>query len=167
MDFWDFSLELYAQPDVARACVALQDGCDADVNLMLFALWAARQGVRLTQADLTRVDAAVQGWRSRVVRPLRAVRRALKPAPEGFDAAAETLRDLVGAAELEAERQQQSRLTPLLPGAGEAPSTLLATTNLDVYAQAISARFPQREVVVLLTAWEHLRPIRTGLASPG
>ena len=38
--FWDFSLEIYAKPGVAQACLALQDECGADVNLLLFCCWA-------------------------------------------------------------------------------------------------------------------------------
>ncbi len=167
MGFWQFSLALYAEPDVAPSCIALQDNCGADVNLVLFALWAARHGVRLTHADIAGVEAAVRAWRSGVVQPLRAARRALKPAAADLDPAAEALRDLVKAAELEAERQQQARMAPLLPAATEAPSSALARADLDAYAQAISARLPEADVAVLLGAWERIDPIRAGRASPG
>lgn len=167
MDFWMFSLALYAEPDVAPCCIALQDGCGADVNLVLFALWAARRGARLTRADLAGVEAAVRAWRTGVVQPLRSARRALKPAPTGFDPAAGALRDLVKAAELESERQQQARMGPLLPPATEAPSAALARANLDAYAQAISVRFPEADIAVLLAAWKRTDAIRTGPASRG
>jgi hypothetical protein len=94
-------------------------------------------------------------------------RRALKAAPTGFDPPAAALRDLVETAELEAERQQQARMAPLLPAATEASSAALARANLDAYAQTIAARFPEAEIAVLVGAWERTEPTRTGPASRG
>ena len=34
--FWRFSLTYYGQPGVSDACIALQDGCGVDVNLLLY-----------------------------------------------------------------------------------------------------------------------------------
>src|SRR6202167_584330 len=45
--FWRFSLNFYRQAGVSDACIALQDGCGVDVNLLLFLFWLAawRRGV--------------------------------------------------------------------------------------------------------------------------
>ena len=155
MDFWEFTLELYPEPGVAAACIALQDEHGADVNLLLFALWAASRGARLTSDDIRRVEAAVYDWRTGVVQPLRAARRALKPFAD-----AQALRENVKAAELEAERQQQARMAPLLPAANAARSPALARGNL----AACGVAPPD----VLLAAWERVAtaPTRTAPASP-
>jgi len=59
-------------------------------------------------------EAATRPWRDAVVRPLRAVRRQLKSGPPPApDTATESLRAQVKAAELEAERVQQSLLQHL------------------------------------------------------
>ena len=42
--FWDFSLEAYARPGVAPACLDLQERHGADVNLLLFACWLSASG---------------------------------------------------------------------------------------------------------------------------
>ena len=42
--FWSFSTEFYGRTGVAPACLVLQDRFGCDVNLLLFALWAARRG---------------------------------------------------------------------------------------------------------------------------
>ena len=42
--FWRFSLNFYRQPGVSDACIALQDGCGIDVNLLLFLFWLASDG---------------------------------------------------------------------------------------------------------------------------
>ena len=39
--FWRFSLRFYRQPQVADACIALQEEAGVDVNLLLFLLWHA------------------------------------------------------------------------------------------------------------------------------
>jgi uncharacterized protein (TIGR02444 family) len=36
--FWKFSLPLYARPGVAETSLALQDRCNADVNMLFFVL---------------------------------------------------------------------------------------------------------------------------------
>ncbi|WP_029008834.1 TIGR02444 family protein [Azospirillum halopraeferens] len=124
--FWAFSLDFYGRPGVAGACLALQDRCGADVNLVLFALWAGGVcGAALDAGDLQRLRAAVGPWQAGVVGPLRAVRRHLK-----HDAAAAALREKVKALELEAERVEQDRLlaaSGLRPGQGD-PAT--AEANL-------------------------------------
>ncbi|BAI72380.1 hypothetical protein AZL_017420 [Azospirillum sp. B510] len=102
--FWDFSLAVYRRPGVPACCLALQDRRGVDVNILLFAAWAGLDcGVRLTAADLARIDGAVSGWREEVVRPLRALRRRAKTEDDA-------LYRRMKAAELEAERVQQDRL---------------------------------------------------------
>jgi len=116
--FWSFSLATYARPGVSEACLDLQDRLGLDVNLVLFALWAgAGCGVRLTVAELQRLDHAVSAWRRDVVVPLRGVRRTLKNVP-----GIEPFRLRIKAAELESERLQQAALrtiSGLQPGAAD------------------------------------------------
>ena len=146
--FWSFSLDLYGRPGVAPACLALQDRFGCDVNLLLLAIFAARCGVALGREEFARLDAAVAPWRSRVVEPIRALRRRLKS--EGLGATpelAEACRQALLKAELEAERGAQellARTAGLPPPAGE-PDRDRARANLDAYlgwrgADAPSAR---------------------------
>ena len=39
--FWRFSLRFYRLPEVADACITLQEQAGVDVNLLLFLLWHA------------------------------------------------------------------------------------------------------------------------------
>ncbi|MFO1286955.1 MAG: TIGR02444 family protein [Rubrivivax sp.] len=75
--FWRFSLALWAQPPVVRACLALQDRHGADVNLVLLCCWMASRQQRLDRRTLARAMRLVGAWQADVVRPLRAARRAL------------------------------------------------------------------------------------------
>lgn len=113
-DLWSFSLSLYAAPGVAAACLTAQDSQGADVNLLLWAVWLAVQGHDLTAEEVAEAEAAVGPWREEVVWPLRAVRRRLKTGPRPApDQDTESLRMQVKAAELEAEKAQQSLLQTL------------------------------------------------------
>ena len=49
--FWRFSLRTYRAPGVQEACLALQDRCGADVNLLLFCGWTGRDGRALDPAS--------------------------------------------------------------------------------------------------------------------
>lgn len=117
--FWDYAVDLYGRPGVAAACLNLQDRHGVDVNLLLFAVWAgAAQGVQLDGDQLNAAEQAVAAWRDEVIRPLRAVRRRVR-----WDgAAAAPLREVIGTAELMAERIAQDRLiraVPLPQGRGD------------------------------------------------
>jgi uncharacterized protein (TIGR02444 family) len=106
MPLWTFAVSLYAAPDVAAACLGLQDRHGCDVNVLLFAAWMGAVRHRtLTPAELAEAAAAVRDWHTEIVDPLRYVRRRLKsgPAPAP-DQASEALRTRIKAIEIEAER---------------------------------------------------------------
>lgn len=71
-------MRLYAQPGVEAACLALQDEADADVSLVLFALWLGRTGRVVAPQALERARAVAEAWQRQVTGPVRRARRALK-----------------------------------------------------------------------------------------
>lgn len=103
-EFWAFSLALYARPDVAAACLRLQDAHALDVNLLLLCCWLARRGCRLSAADLAAAEARAAPLRTRILDPLRGARRAVKTMPV---AGAAALYAQVKRVELAAEREEQ------------------------------------------------------------
>jgi uncharacterized protein (TIGR02444 family) len=109
---WRFALALYAQPGAAEACLFLQDRFGVDVNILLFAMFAATErGMAVTPEDVDGMDAAVTAWRREAVVPLRAIRRRLKqPLANVAGAHAELLRTQVKSAELFAEQIEQALL---------------------------------------------------------
>lgn len=101
MSLWGWTLEAYARPGVAEACLALQDDYGQNTSFLLWAVWA--EGAD----DATLLAAALAGrtWDDQVLKPIRAVRRTLKAAfPKVDDGAREALREDIKAAELRAER---------------------------------------------------------------
>lgn len=153
--FWDFSLRIYVADGVSDACLALQDHCGADVNLLLYMLWAAERGRRLDRGEVDAVAERTEAWQRDVVRPLRSARRALKTPLAHWSPEAATLRRRIQTNELEAERLQQMMMAALFeseyPGQPDEP-TAAAAANLQTYATAIGADFPSAQKAVLLTA---------------
>jgi len=115
--FWDFSIHVYAEEGVAEACLALQERQGADINVVLYCLWAAQQGCgRLTRSELREFLDRVAIWRDNVIIPLRTLRNRLK---EGIGSIpvdhSEIVRSTVKRAELDAEHAEQLFLASSMP----------------------------------------------------
>jgi uncharacterized protein (TIGR02444 family) len=152
--FWRYSLKFYGQSGVSDACIALQDGCGIDVNLLLYLFWLASDGRQVTADDVTMLDDKVRSWRELTIIPIRDVRRKLKGAKTFINPAKqEALRDKVKVAELEAERLQQEGLyavTQSGPLGKPAEPNAAARGNVAAYEGAIGKTFPKAAVDVLL-----------------
>jgi len=110
MSLWEWTLEAYAQEGVPEACLTLQDAYGQNTSLLLWAVWA-----ETADADLLgRAADVARRWDALALSPMRAVRRALKPAFAGVaDDDREGLREDVKAAELRAERVLMQALQDL------------------------------------------------------
>jgi len=154
--FWRFSLGFYRRPGVADACIALQDGCGVDVNILLFVLWLATARRRVPPAAVQEVCAKAGPWRDDVVAPLRTLRRRLKDGSSLVDrGTTELFRSRIKAVELESERLQQEAMFALAAGlATESAATVeaAARANVAAYEQAMAGTFTPAAVDVLLAA---------------
>jgi uncharacterized protein (TIGR02444 family) len=159
--FWTFSLRIYGQPGVPPACLTLQDGSGVDVNVLLFALYAASCGKGLTSTDLTRIITSIDPWKLQAVVPLRGVRRFLKDTPAGFASeGVEELRKRVKAVELESERLQQETLYAMWPvnGLGNTMDPAeAARTNASAYESALNTKFDAEAIATLLGAFQNIK----------
>jgi uncharacterized protein (TIGR02444 family) len=110
--FWDFSVNIYGHDGVPAACLALQENCEIDVNMILFCCWAGEIGAgRLDVQDLRTALGAINGWHREIVRGLRMVRNHLTTGFRGFDdEIVRTFRQKILNLELESERMEQDRL---------------------------------------------------------
>jgi uncharacterized protein (TIGR02444 family) len=160
--FWRFSLRFYRQPEVADACIRLQEEAGVDVNLLLFLLWQATRQRALSAAEVAELDLRVGAWRDMTVIPLRAVRRALRSPPALVAlATAELFRTRIKAVELEAERLQQEAMYELARNASlgrEAPSLAeAARANAAAYQAVRGTAFPEPAIATLLAALAELQ----------
>ena len=158
--FWRFSLHFYRRPGVSEACIAVQDGCGVDVNLLLFLLWLADDGQLLSMDVVRKLDEKVRDWRNLTIIPIRDARRRLKRAQTLVEPAKqEAFRNKVKAVELEAERLQQEALYALTQsgrlGKHADPSTA-ARGNVAAYEHLMNVTFPRNALDVLLGAFDSL-----------
>lgn len=119
MALWDWTLRAYGQAGVPEACLSLQDDFGQNTSLLLWAVWAEA----CDPALLARAADISRRWQALSLMPIRAVRRALKPAFEGIDDAERAaLREDVKAVELRAERVLMESLEALTGERGGAPA---------------------------------------------
>ncbi|MNZ92818.1 hypothetical protein D3C78_1118580 [compost metagenome] len=109
---WDFSVDLYARPGVADCCLQLQDEEDADVCLLLVALWLEQRGIADSATRAAQLERLARPWQARVSGGLRQLRRAWKSAA-AEDAELAELRRQLATLELQAERILLERLETL------------------------------------------------------
>jgi uncharacterized protein (TIGR02444 family) len=159
--FWRFSLHCYRQAGVAEACIALQDECGVDVNLLLFLLWLAAGRRQLSSGNVKDHDAAVSDWRQLTNVPSRVVRRKLKGAATLVEAnKQEAFRTRIKAIELEAERLQQEALNSHSRSArlgSEAAPAVAARANLAAYEAVLAVRFPKPALDRLGSAFDAVK----------
>ena len=156
--FWRFSLKFYRQAGVSDACIALQDGCGVDVNLLLFLFWLAAGGRQLAADEVKKLDDQVRDWRKLTIIPIRDARRKLKGAATLVEAnKQENFRNKVKAVELEAERLQQEALydfTKSGPLGAPAPAPAAARGNVAAYERVLGLSLPKRAAEHLIAAFD-------------
>ncbi|MBL8553804.1 MAG: TIGR02444 family protein [Phenylobacterium sp.] len=110
MAIWEWVLEAYGRPGVPEATLKLQDEHGQNTSFLLWAVYAEARDPAL----LKRAAAAAKAWDAAALRPLRQVRRDLKPALAPFDDDARlAFRKDVNRLELEAERLLMETLAGL------------------------------------------------------
>ncbi len=156
--FWRFSLKFYRQTGVSDACIAMQDGCGIDVNLLLFLFWLAAGGRQLSADEVKKLDDQVRDWRNLTIVPIRDARRKLKGAATLVEPGKqEAFRTKVKAIELEAERLQQEALyafTQAGPLGTPAAPPAAARANVAAYEAVLGLRLPPQAVELLLAAFD-------------
>lgn len=157
---WHFSTAFYRVPGVAEASIALQDESGVDVNVMLYLLYLAMHGRRVSADEMQAIDECAAAWSTAVVAPLRALRRRLKqPIGSFLPPVTARLREEVKRIELASERIEQDALERILElGSADAPGRLaIARANLAAYAARL-APLPPAPLAVILEAFAQYGP---------
>lgn len=122
MRLWDWSVAAWKKPGVEALALELQDIHGQHPPVLLWAAWAAAEGRPLDADTIEEACDVARAWEAAAIATLRELRRTLKkPIPDVDDAARESLRAQVRAAEFAAERSLIEQLETLTPPAAGAP----------------------------------------------
>jgi uncharacterized protein (TIGR02444 family) len=76
---WRFCYDIYQKPPVEQACLALQEHCKVNVNIVLSCIWWAQQGYGvLSQNQLASLNQLLSSWQQRITWGLRRCRQKIK-----------------------------------------------------------------------------------------
>lgn len=75
---WNFATSIYSQPEVERLSLELQERNNANVNILLWAVWLQEVDIALSKDVLDDVIATVESISLVTVNRLRSVRRDIK-----------------------------------------------------------------------------------------
>jgi uncharacterized protein (TIGR02444 family) len=143
---WDWTLGAYAQGGTPEATLRLQDEFGQNTSFLLWAAWAEGADAKA----LAEGAKVARAWEGAVLKPIRDVRRTLKPSFAGIDdGAREGLREDVKAAELRAERVLMESLERL---AGSASGGLPALEALKAASAAWGSPAPDDALAQLAGA---------------
>lgn len=123
----DWAVAVYRAPEVASACLELQDRHDQNVCLLLWAAWSGAEDPEI----MTRAAQVAERWEAAITGPLRAVRRALKEPQDGVlnDAQNDAYAAVLGA-EITTENALLRSLDGLSPRVGGEPMTGLSLASM-------------------------------------
>jgi uncharacterized protein (TIGR02444 family) len=134
---WTFVLELYNTDEVQQVCLLLQDNFGVDVSFLLTLLWYATDGVEFDDGDVEALDHTIASWRGEVVKPLRNIRREIKPTAK-HDGVVAGFRNKIKSIEIEAEQIEIAMLMRAvdqrkmlgLPGTALQPASIVRTVEM-------------------------------------
>ena len=137
--FWQFSLSLYAKPEVTEYCLTLQDKHNMQVNLLLYSIWLSTKGCILEPLRIKQ-NSQLQNWLTQVIPSIREARIQV-----GENSKQDPLYKQLKACELKAEQRAQAILFSLKRKTSEQIDTSLPiefnnllTQNLDTCWHAFS-----------------------------
>jgi uncharacterized protein (TIGR02444 family) len=141
--FWQFSLRVYASPQVAAECLGLQRELSIDVNVLLFCCWiAATRRVGLSADDIRSIESVTRDWQTLAVLPLRGIRDTLKQRPEMQHQEVQAFRRQILAAELKAEQIEQALLFQRAEHLSMRPDTVAVRDLIAGNIEALCSRSP-------------------------
>jgi uncharacterized protein (TIGR02444 family) len=133
---WDFSVRVYACLGVEEACIRLQEVWNADILVLLFALWRGKRGCELSNTDIQEIVDTVTVWQREVITPIRQLRRRLRDAdllaPE-LTVGMQAVRNELQQIELGAERRELEYLATIEVGTTHKPGVATIRSNLVTY----------------------------------
>lgn len=162
--FWDFSIHIYALPQVEQSCLALQNQHQLDVNLMLLALWLSYEKQTFLETNQWQQLVSVALPWQEMIKPLRKSRLLIKNSSIAWPSDFQTeTRQSLAKIEISAEHMQQLALEKVCESFQTEHScadlTTLFSDNVTHYLEAINTGIElssiTSEMKVLIQAIEH------------
>jgi uncharacterized protein (TIGR02444 family) len=151
LSLWTRVLRAYADPEVERLCLRLQDDDGQCVSYLLWALWAEEEQRPVDEAAAARAAALARTFETGVLGPLRTARRALKGDLDGVAGARRAAtRERIKGEELAAEELLVRSLEAMTPGPSAAANARGALTTASA---AWSPNAPARRLAELASAF--------------
>lgn len=107
---WDFATTIYSQPEVEALSLELQERNNANVNILLWAVWLREEGIALSGDVLDDVISTVDSVSLVTVNRLRSVRRDIKEIGSFTRVQSQMISKLILNAELAIEKVLLHRL---------------------------------------------------------
>ena len=79
---WRFSKNIYRKGEVSETLLHLQDKFSIDVNMILFVAWLASINRSITTSDIQDAQKLVSLWRTKMIVPIRNIRRSVRNFPD-------------------------------------------------------------------------------------
>lgn len=112
-DFWQFSLRVYAVPEVQHTLLQWQDEHQLNVNVCLLMLYLDKQQLALDSSQVTALENAISHLDTQAIKPMRSSRKYFKSQWQSLPDYAE-IRSQFLALELALEKLQQNLLVQTL-----------------------------------------------------
>lgn len=153
---WEFMLAFYALPGIARCCLELQESHNIDVPIFLAVLRYIGSGQDFDLPALEALDGRCSDWRDTVIKPLRALRTAMKAKSQMTeDMQGWSLREEIKSIELSAEKIEIAMLEKLLPPSSSSPMSpdvgkleTASLTILQYYGGPIASLPPPADAII-------------------
>ena len=156
--FWAYSLRFYDDPKTQRACLDAQFQLNADINIILYILFKAKSGQRLTLNAIRGAEKNSAPWRSNIVEPLRQIRRSLKKYPYCIpDRDQASFRAAIKKIEVTSERLQQEYLESFQLESDTTNPTEAAQDNLAAYFDILGTNAKNPTFSILLQRFDTLQ----------
>lgn len=134
---WDFSLQFYAKPNVAKLCIALQDNAKLNVNVLLLCRLLDKEQQMLHTQSLHQIAECAVKLDASLLTPLRHIRRSI-PQTTLTESQALDIKKQLLSVELHLEKTQQEQLVAALLRSQLTPSHHNTTHNTLNYVELLA-----------------------------
>lgn len=149
---WDFATSVYSQPEVEQLSLELQERNNANVNILLWAVWLQEAEIALSKDVLHDVIATVESISLVTVNRLRSVRRDIKEINSFTRVQSQMINKLILNAELAIEKVLLHRLQDMTSKFVEVMPDKQHPVSLIDYLQSLKLDEPEKKAQQFILA---------------